>query len=90
MPTPKWSGGWGNDMLSQIINGFEFKAFGFGVIAYRGDIEISVGRYAVTALWGRMPITGLFLRSGDSERHWEWPFRVCGGPTSGRKSFRAT
>ncbi len=70
-------------MLPRIFKGFEFKALGIGIIACRWDVEVSVGPLAVAAMWGRMPVTGLFLRAGDREWHREWPFRVCGPLASG-------
>lgn len=76
-------------MLARIFNGFEFKALGIGIIAYRWDVEVSVGPLAVAAMWGRMPITGLFLRKGEQELHLSWPFHVCGGLTSGREPSKA-
>ncbi|BAQ48150.1 hypothetical protein Maq22A_c26425 [Methylobacterium aquaticum] len=79
-----------SDMLQRIFKEFEFKALGIGLIVCRWDVEVSVGPLAVAAMWGRMPITGMFLRAGERELHLEWPFRVCGGLTSGRTPSRAT
>jgi hypothetical protein len=77
-------------MLQRIFKEFEIKALGIGLIVCRWDVEVSVGPLAVAAMWGRMPITGLFLRAGERELHLNWPFRVCGGLISGRTSSGAT
>lgn len=60
-------------MLPQC-KGIEFKALGVGFAAYPGDVELNIGRFGITALWGAAVIPGLFIRTGDQERHWEWPW----------------
>lgn len=63
-------------MLSRLIPGLEFHGCGISLLLYVGDVELNVGRYGVTALWGASAVApGLFLRSGETERHLAWPFQ---------------
>ncbi|KQP11124.1 hypothetical protein ASF28_08735 [Methylobacterium sp. Leaf99] len=62
-------------MLSRLFPAFEVHAFGISLTVYSGDVELNVGRYGITALWGDAAFaSGLFIRSRDWERHYEWPF----------------
>jgi len=63
-------------MLTRLFPGLEFHAFGISLTVYSGDVELNLGRYGITALWGDAAFApGLFLRSGGPERHLAWPFR---------------
>lgn len=72
-------------MLPQF-KGIEFKALGVSLAAYPGDVELNIGRFGITALWGAAVIPGLFIRTGDQERHWEWPWS---GSRGARQRLRA-
>lgn len=71
-------------MLAQF-KGIEFRGLGINLTAYPGDVELDVGRFGITAMWGAAVLPGLFIRTGDRERHWEWPWSGRGRPVSGRE-----
>ncbi|APT30039.1 hypothetical protein MCBMB27_00748 [Methylobacterium phyllosphaerae] len=71
-------------MLSSF-KGISFQALGINLTAYPGDVELDVGRFGITAMWGDALITGLFIRLGGRERHLEWPWKVGRQLTSGRE-----
>lgn len=67
------------------FKGIEFKALGVSLAAYPGDVELNLGRFGITALWGAAVLPGLFIRVEDQERHWEWPWSGRVKPASGRE-----
>jgi hypothetical protein len=77
-------------MLPQF-KGIEFKALGISLTVHHGDVELTVGRFGFTAMWGAAALLpGLFIRLGGRERHLEWPFRVARQLTSGREALPGT
>lgn len=65
------------------FKGATVNALGMSLRAYPGDVELNIGRFGITLMWGGMPVTGLFLHAGDRELHLEWPWKPGRGLASG-------
>ncbi|PZP67934.1 MAG: hypothetical protein DI590_18865 [Methylorubrum populi] len=52
--------------------GFELQARGVYVTACLDDVGVKVGPYGLSVIWGRMPITGVFVERPSGNRHWHW------------------
>jgi hypothetical protein len=71
-------------MLARIT-GAEFRALGISFAAYPGDVELDIGPFGITLMWGDALLPGLFIRHGDRERHLAWSWSGRGRPASGRE-----
>ena len=69
-------------MLARFTR-IEFKALGISFAAYPGDVELDIGPFGITLMWGDALLPGLFIRLGDRERHLAWPWSVARQLTSG-------
>lgn len=72
------------------FKGIKFNACGISGHVCPEDVEVNVGTYGITAMWGAAVLPGLFIRFGGQERHLEWPWSGCVGRASGHEASAGT